>query len=220
MFGFIKKKFIVLLAGIVNVSNYTKCVFLSNQKCEIQPTLINLHPSECNQELHYYPFVVKLDKCAGSCNTLNDLPNRVCVPNKTKDLNLSVFNMIAGINESKTLIKQLSCKYKCRFDGRKCNSDQWWNDDKCQYECKKCHLCEKDYVWNPATCNCENEKDLASIMDDSAITCGEIMESYVEETNFNEKKATCKMLNFYIAFLLITIALLVAVSTYCYLIKY
>ena len=39
----------------------------------------------------------------------------------------------------------------------------------------------------------ENGKYLASIMDDSAITCDEIMESYGEETetistNFNEKK--------------------------------
>ena len=27
---------------------------------------------------------------------------------------------------------------------------------KCQCECKKHHACEKYYVWNPATCNCEN----------------------------------------------------------------
>ena len=41
-------------------------------------------------------------------------------------------------------------------------------------------------------------------------------------TNFNEKKATCKTQNFYIllAFLLITIALLIVVSIYCYLIKH
>ena len=40
--------------------------------------------------------------------------------------------------------------------------------------------------------------------------------------NFNEKKATCKTQNFYIslAFLLITTTLLIAVSIYCYLIKY
>ena len=42
-------------------------------------------------------------RCVGSCNTLNDLSNKVCVLSKTKDLNLSVFNMITGINESKTL---------------------------------------------------------------------------------------------------------------------
>ena len=39
----------------------------------IQPALINLHTNEYNQEFHYYPFAVKLDKCVGSCNTLNDL---------------------------------------------------------------------------------------------------------------------------------------------------
>ena len=43
---------------------------------------------------------------------------KVCVPIKTEDLNLSVFNMIAGINESKALTKHISCKCKCRFDGK------------------------------------------------------------------------------------------------------
>ena len=50
MFGAIKKVLIVLLNSIVNASNHTKCVSLSNQKCEIQPTVINLHPNECSQD--------------------------------------------------------------------------------------------------------------------------------------------------------------------------
>ena len=90
MLGVIKIMFIVLLSSIVNASNHTKCVSLSNQKCEIQPTFINLHPNEYSQEFHYYPFTVKLDKCVGSCNTLNDLSNKVCVPDKTEDFNLNV----------------------------------------------------------------------------------------------------------------------------------
>ena len=69
MFGIIKKLFIVLLTGIANASNHTKCISLHNQKCEIQPTFINLHPN-----------------------------NRVCVPNKTEKLNIHVFNMITGKN--------------------------------------------------------------------------------------------------------------------------
>ena len=89
-----------------------------------QPTLINLHPNENSQKFHYYPFAVKFDKCVGNCNTLNDLSNKICVPNKTEDLNLSVFNMNTGINESKTSIKHLSFKCKCRFDGIERNSDQ------------------------------------------------------------------------------------------------
>ena len=72
-------------------------------------------------------------------------------------------------------------------------------------------------------------------MDDSVNRCDEITKSYYEDveaksydkaktilTNFNEKKATCKTQNFFILFLvlLIIVALLIAVSIYCYLIKY
>ena len=125
MFKFIlKKMFIVLLSNIVNGSNHAKCVSLSNPKCMTQPTLINLHPSECSQEFHYYPLAVKLDRCVRSCNTLNDLYNKVYVPNETNNLNLSMFNMITEINESKTLTKHILCECKCKFDGRKCNPDQ------------------------------------------------------------------------------------------------
>ena len=46
MFGLIKKIIIGLLTGLVNGSNHTKFVSLSNQKCMIQPTLINLHPNK------------------------------------------------------------------------------------------------------------------------------------------------------------------------------
>ena len=106
----------------------------------IEHTLINLHPHEYSHKFHYYPFAVKLDRFAGSCNTLNDLSNKVCVLNKTEDLNLSVFNVITGINESKTLTKHISSECKCRLDGRNFNSDQWWNNDKCQRECKKRHF--------------------------------------------------------------------------------
>ena len=70
------------------------------------------------------------------------------------------------------------------------------------------------------------EKYLASIMDDSAIMCDEVIQSYDEETktiptNFNEKKETRKTQNFHIlhVFSLIAIALLIAVGIYCYLIK-
>ena len=86
---------------------------------------------------------------------------------------------------------------------------------------------KKDYTWNPSTCSCKNGKYLANIMYDSAIACDEVIDSFDEKTktvltNLNEKKGICKTQNFYIffAFLLITIAFLIAVSIYCYLIKY
>ena len=64
--------FLGLLNALLDESNHKNCALLSNQKCGIQPTHINLHPNEYRQEFNYYPFVVKLDRCVGSCNTLND----------------------------------------------------------------------------------------------------------------------------------------------------
>ena len=43
-----------------------RCVLLSNQKCSIQPALVDLHLNEYSQEFNYYPFAVKLDRCVGS----------------------------------------------------------------------------------------------------------------------------------------------------------
>ena len=68
--------------------------------------------------------MVKLDRCAGSCDTLNDLSNKVYVPNKTEDLNLSMFNIITIKNVSKFSTKDISCECKCKFDARECNSNQ------------------------------------------------------------------------------------------------
>ena len=80
---------------------------------------------------------------------------------------------------------------------------------------------KKSCIWNPATCSCENGKYLASIMDNSAITCNEIVEEEIKTvtTNFNERKEFIKQKTL-LAFLLIRIALLIAVSIYCYLVKY
>ena len=99
---------------------------------EFQPNLNKLHPNEYSKEFHCYSFSVKLDRCTGSCNTLNGLSNKVCVPNKTVDLN--------QINYRNKWIEIINKAYivecKCKFDGRNCNSDQWWNNDKCWCECK------------------------------------------------------------------------------------
>ena len=186
MIGIVKNMFIFLLSKVANGSNHTKCVSLSYQKCMIQPTLINLHANEYSQEFHYYPFAVKSDRCVGICNILNRLSNKVCVPNKTEDLNLSIVNMITEINDSKTLTKHISCKYKCTFDGRKYNSNQWWNNNKCLCGGKN-HIFEKGFIWNLASCNCENGKYLASIIDNPVITCDEIIDGHTAAKSYDKK---------------------------------
>ena len=48
----------------------------------------------------------------GGCKILNDLFNRIYVPNKTEVLRLNVYNMIAAINDSKILTKHTTCECK------------------------------------------------------------------------------------------------------------
>ena len=72
------------------------------------PTLIVLNPDKYNQGPRYYLFMFILDRCKEICNTLDDLFNRICVTNKTEDVDFCVFNMITRTNETKTLAKLLS----------------------------------------------------------------------------------------------------------------
>ena len=82
MFRLTRKPFIALLsfsgslASIVS-PDHIKCISLNNQECISPTALINLYPNEYNEGLHYYPFAVNVDRCMGSCNTLNDLSNKV-----------------------------------------------------------------------------------------------------------------------------------------------
>ena len=69
----------------------TKCLFLNNQPCITGLTLINLNPSK----LSFYLFVVSVDR---SCNTVDDLFDRIYLPIKTKNLNMKVFNFVTGFN--------------------------------------------------------------------------------------------------------------------------
>ena len=97
-----------------------------------RPTLIDLNPDKYNQELRCYPFVVKLDRCKRSFN-FDDPFSKICVSNKTK-VNSNIFNMIARINESKTSTKIYHAHVN--LDDKKCISNQKWNNNKCQCECK------------------------------------------------------------------------------------
>ena len=55
-----------------------------------------------------------------------------------------------------------------------------------KYKCKQHNMYEKDYIWNPVTCSCKNNKYLANIMDDSVIMCDEIIESTTKKQKRNK----------------------------------
>ena len=93
MFGFIKKVFVVVITFFnLNPLNADslECVSMNNQKCKIRPEIINVN----NNELVFYPFSIIVNKCSGSCNNINDLYAKLCVPNIVKNINVKVFNLI------------------------------------------------------------------------------------------------------------------------------
>ena len=91
----------------------------------IRPTLIDLNPVELN----YLSFMISLDKRNGSCNAVDDLSTKICVPSETKDMNDKKFNMITRTNDAKTLVKHISYNCKCKLKTTTCNSNQKWNND-------------------------------------------------------------------------------------------
>lgn len=112
MSGFLKQALIILVLMLLGFGGLltTKCVSLDNQTRTVTSTDIDLNPDQ----LHLYPFVVSLDRRDGSCNTADDPFGRVCVPSKFKSVQYDRKSKCI-----KTLVKHISSKSRCEFDGGK-----------------------------------------------------------------------------------------------------
>ena len=84
------------LACVAKTSDLIKCLFLNDEPCMARPSLIDMNPVE----LKYYPFIISLNKCTGSCNVLSP---KICVPKETKDICVKACNMITNKNKAKTM---------------------------------------------------------------------------------------------------------------------
>ena len=104
MFGFIKQIFVLAIMFFgcnmsgINSSNAIslECISVNNQECKIRPGMININT---NEPL-FYPYSVKVNKCSGNCNNINDPYSKLCVPDVVKNMNVKVFNLMSRTNES------------------------------------------------------------------------------------------------------------------------
>ena len=80
--------------------NSLKCVSMSNQECKRRKKIIVIN----NNEPMFYPFSIKVNKCSGSCNGINDSYAKLCVPDIIKNINMKVFNLISRISETRHTI--------------------------------------------------------------------------------------------------------------------
>ena len=124
-------------------------------------------------------------------------------PNKTEDLSLSVFNTITAINETKALTKHISCECNCKFDGKNVSQIKSEIAINVIMSVKSIIYLKKIKfgILLHGIVKVENT------LDNSVITCDEVIESYNEEiktipTNFNEKIELLKykVSKFYVPF--------------------
>ena len=163
---------------------------MNNQECKIRPETINLNT---NEPL-FYPYSIKINKCKGSCNTIND--PMICVPDNIKNTNVKAFNLMSRNNETRHIKWHKTCKRKCRLDASVCNNKQRWNKDKCRCECKELidnGICEKGFIWIPSNCECECDKscDVGEYLDYKNCKCRKkIIDKLFEECskNINENE--------------------------------
>ena len=68
MISLIKQVFIVLMSFSESLArDQTRYLLLNDEPCIVRPTLTDLNPVE----FKHYPFMIRLDKCTGSCNDIS-----------------------------------------------------------------------------------------------------------------------------------------------------
>ena len=84
--------------------------FMNNQECKIGPEIINVNTNAPT----FYPYSITINKCKGSCNTINDPYAKLCLPDTTKSINVKVFNLMSKVNETRHVKRHSLCSNKQR----------------------------------------------------------------------------------------------------------
>ena len=88
------------------------CVSMNNQECKTKTKIIDIS----NNEFVFYTFSIRVNKCSGSCNKINDPYGKLCVPDVAKNINVKVFNLMLWSNQSKHIEWHETCQCKCSVE--------------------------------------------------------------------------------------------------------
>ena len=127
-------KIINLLISLFSIikTKALECVSVANQKC-----ILILDVNEGIGEALFCPYKVLVNKCSGSCNTLDNPMSKICVPKIIKNVNMQVYNFLMRLNETRNVLWHESCKGVCKLSSSVCNNKQIWNDDTCICDCNE-----------------------------------------------------------------------------------
>ena len=98
MFKFVKQIFISTMIFFGNLTNVNslECISMKNRECKVRPEIISIN----SNNPMFYPFSIKINKCSGNCNNINDPYSKICVPDIIKNLNVNGFNLMSRTNET------------------------------------------------------------------------------------------------------------------------
>ena len=131
------------VSSVLTVKN---CLLLNNQECKVRKVI-------ADNDYTTYPYKIKVDKCVGSCNDLNNPYFKVCLPDVVKNISVKSFDLISKKNVLKTISFHQNCKCSCLIDEKVCNNKQKWNKDKCRCDCLEIKDCDIGFSWNVINCS-------------------------------------------------------------------
>ena len=79
--------------------NSLKCISIKSQECKVRPQIVNVN----GDDPVFSPFSIETSKCSGSCSNINNPCSKLCVPGVVKNLNIKVFNLVSGTNETRRM---------------------------------------------------------------------------------------------------------------------
>ena len=99
MFRFIKKCFFTAMLlfsfNVLNI-NSLQCVSMNNHECKVRSRIMDVN----SNEPMFYPYSIKVNKCSGSCNNIDDPYAKLCISYIIKNINVRAFNLMQRINKT------------------------------------------------------------------------------------------------------------------------
>ena len=105
MKNIICKFFIINLAIILLIVlkvNTLECLSLIKRECMPRPKILNVN--EGIGEALFFPYNVLVNKCSGSCDTLDNPMSKICVPKIIKNANMKIYNFLMRLNETRNVL--------------------------------------------------------------------------------------------------------------------
>ena len=134
--------------------NTLECLSVINQECMSKPKILDVN--EGIGEALFYPYNVLVNKCSGSCNTLDNPMSKICVPKVIKNVNIKVYNFLMRLNKTRNVLWHERCRCVYKLNSSVCNNKQIWTSDTCRCGCNEDFAgiinCTKGYMWNLSTC--------------------------------------------------------------------